>query len=143
MQILARFLRHFRDRDRFRVRTDVDGLAGADERRDVGVELLAESHPLLVGRERVLRGEGGEEMGALVGAVDADGVQAALVFILEGHEEDAVVRRAELRRCAFLREQFRRAAGRRNDVDAGFARPGGGAKKAVTGSAVDHFRSIR
>src|ERR1043165_10079655 len=102
MLILAGLLRRPRRRDRLRVGADVDALPRAHERRDIDVELLLPRQPLLVGRDGEARGEGGEVELLLIGAVEVDRPQRALVLALDRHEVEAVVRRAELREGTLL-----------------------------------------
>ena len=70
---------------------DVDRAAGAHERRHEDVELLAERHPLLVGREPRLGDVHALHVRALVGAVEVDAEQRAVVLV-------AAVRRRSGRR---------------------------------------------
>ena len=91
---------------RLRLRTDLDPLAGSDERRDERVEALAEGEPLLVRRDRELRGVVRDVVLARVRAVQSAGDEDALLVLallaaafglLELHEVDAVAGGAELR----------------------------------------------
>ena len=145
---LAGVLRHARHRNGLALGTDVDAAAGLDERRDVGVEALAEGEPLAVGRHLELLGDLGEVVLVLVRAVELDGGQDALggsllvASALGLDEEDAVVVLAEEGRGALAGDERRLAAGRRRPVDAGLIGPGGRTQVPARVLAVDDPRAV-